>query len=470
MGTFPPHLRTAEPAAPRATGTAPPPVTDIGAGSAAAPAAAASSFRWWICALLFLASGINYIDRQVLAILKPDLQVQFGWSDLDYGRITIAFQLAYAAGLLLAGPVIDRIGVRVGFALAIVIWSLAAVAHALASVFGSAAAALLGLAGLTYSGSVAGFVVARFALGIGESGNFPAAIKTVAEWFPKRERALATGIFNAGTNVGAVVAPIVVPLLALAFGWQAAFIGTGVIGFAWLVAWWALYRAPDRHPRVSASELALIRADAESPVARTPWRAIVTRRQAWAFAAGKAMTDPVWWLYLTWIPDYLHRNHGLNLLQLGLPMVIIYLVADVGSVAGGWLSSTLIRRGWSVNSGRKMAMLVCALAVVPVMFAGMTSNLWVAVALISVAAAAHQGWSCNLFTLTSDMFPRQAVGSVVGFGGMIGGVASMIVTYRIATLLDLTGSYVPVFLAAGFAYLAALAVIHVLAPRLEAAR
>jgi ACS family hexuronate transporter-like MFS transporter len=426
-----------------------------------------SRYRWYVCGLLFFASAINYIDRQVISLLKPDLQVQFGWTDRDYGWIVIAFQLAYAIGFTGAGRVMDRLGVRRGFSIAIIIWSLAAMAHAFVGVFGPSVSWALGLAGVSYSASVAGFIAARFALGIGESGNFPAAIKTVAEWFPRSERALATGIFNAGTNVGAVVAPIAVPWLTVAFGWRAAFLVTGAIGFAWLVAWWNMYRSPAQHPRVSAGELAHIQRDAERPIARTPWRVIVRARQAWGFGAGKALTDPVWWLYLTWIPDYLHRNHGLNLLQLGPPIVVIYLVADVGSVAGGWLSSSLIKQGWSVNAARKTAMLVCAIAVVPIVFVGWTTNLWLAVALISLAAAAHQGWSCNLYTLTSDMFPQQAVGTVVGFGGMLGAVAGMLVTYKIAALLELTGSYVPIFIIAGFAYLVALGVVHLLAPRLE---
>jgi len=426
-------------------------------------------FRWYVCALLFFASTINYVDRQVISILKPDLQALFGWSERDYGWIAMAFQAAYAIGFMGAGRVMDRLGVRLGLSIAIVVWSLSAMAHAAALVFGPSAAVVLGYLGLTSGASVAGFIVARFALGLGESGNFPAAIKTVAEWFPRRERALATGIFNAGTNVGALVAPLAVPWLAVAFGWQAAFLATGALGFAWLLAWWVTYREPAEHPRVTRGELTYIQSDAEPALAPTPWREVVQQRQAWVFAAGKFMTDPVWWLYLAWIPDYLHRNHGLNLLQLGLPMIVIYLVADVGSVAGGWLSSSLLKRGWSVNAARKTAMLACALAVLPVMFAGMTSHLWLAVALISVAAAAHQGWSCNLFTLTSDMFPRQSVGSVVGFGGVFGAVASVLVTYVTAWVLQVTGSYVPIFVVAGLAYLVALGVIHAISPRLEPA-
>jgi ACS family hexuronate transporter-like MFS transporter len=439
-------------------------------------------YRWYICGLLFFASAINYVDRQVIAILKPDLQAQFGWSEIDYSDIVFAFQLAYAIGLVAGGWLMDRLGARIGFTLAIVVWSLAAMAHAGVDLFGPGAAAVLGVVGLTYSASVAGFITARFALGLGESGNFPAAIKTVAEWFPSRERAFATGIFNAGTNVGALVAPIAVPWLTVAYGWRTAFLATGALGFGWVGLWWVMYRSPASHPRVTAAELEYIQdrdvstAPAgrigppdEHAAARAPWKAIVRRRQTWAFAAGKFLTDPVWSLYLFWIPDYLHRNHGLDLLSLGPPIVIIYLMADVGSVAGGWLSSSLIARGWTVNASRKLAMFVCALAVVPVVFAAQTTHLWLAVGLIGIAAAAHQGWSCNLFTLTSDMFPGRAVGSVVGFGGMMGALGTMVMAKVTGNVLELTGSYVVIFLIAGFAYLVALGVIHLLAPRLEQA-
>ncbi len=431
---------------------------------------AAGRYRWVICALLFFAATINYVDRQVIGILKPTLQAQYGWTEIDYSDIVLAFQLAYAIGLLLAGRVIDRVGAKVGFAIAIVIWSLAAMAHAEAELFGPFAARILGFMGLTYSTSVAGFMLARFALGLGEAGNFPASIKVVAEWFPKRERAFATGIFNSGTNIGAVVAPLIVPWITLTWGWYWAFVVTGAIGFAWLVCWWVFYAAPDRHPRVGAAELAYIRSDPPEPTAKVPWAALVTHRQTWAFALGKFLTDPVWWLYLFWVPDFLNRNYGIDLKTVGPPLIAIYLIADVGSVAGGWLSSRLIKNGWSVNAGRKTAMLVCALAVTPMVFASGAKDLWVAVALIGLATAAHQGWSANLFTMTSDMFPRQAVGSVVGFGGMLGAIGGMLIAKLTGYILAATGSYVPVFLIASFAYILALGIIHVLAPRLEPAR
>jgi ACS family hexuronate transporter-like MFS transporter len=433
-------------------------------------AARAGRVRWTICGLLFLAATINYIDRQVIGILKPTLQTQFGWSEIDYSDIVFAFQLAYAIGFLFAGRLVDRIGTKRGFALALVIWSLAAMAHARATVFGPAAATLLGAVGLTYSGSVAGFIAARFMLGLGEAGNFPAAIKTVAEWFPRRERALATGLFNAGTNVGALVTPVVVPWITYRYGWSAAFVATGALGFAWLALWLFWYDRPDRHPSLGAAELAHISSDPADAVMRVSWRTLLPHRQTWAFAIAKFMTDPVWWLYLFWIPDFFSRNYGLSLLELGPPIVVIYLVADVGSVFGGWLSSTLIRRGWTVNAGRKTAMLVCAVAVVPIVMASRVHSMWAAVALLSLATAAHQGWSANVYTLVSDMFPRQAVGSVIGFGGMAGAIGGMLIAKLTGYILQTTGSYLPVFLIAGSTYLVTLGVVHLLAPRLEPAR
>ena len=306
---------------------------------AAAAAASGGHLRWVICALLFFAATINYIDRQVIGILKPTLQREFGWSEIDYAAIVFAFQLAYAIGLLLAGRVIDKIGTKRGFVAAITIWSLAAMAHAEATLFGPGVAAFLTMFGLTYSASVAGFIFARLLLGLGEAGNFPAAIKVVAEWFPKRERAFATGLFNSGTNVGALVTPLVVPWITLTYGWYWAFIATGAIGFLWLLFWIPMYHDPDKHPRMNAAELAHIRSDPPDPPAHVSWKSVLAHRQAWAFMAGKFLTDPVWWLYLFWIPDFLNRNHGLDLRLVGPPLVVIYLVADVGSIGGGWLSS-----------------------------------------------------------------------------------------------------------------------------------
>jgi ACS family hexuronate transporter-like MFS transporter len=424
-------------------------------------------YRWWICGLLFLASSINYIDRQVIGILKPTLQQEFGWSEIDYGDIVMAFQLAYAIGLAVAGRLIDRIGTRVGLSVAIVVWSIAAIAHAGVVWYGSTVASLLRLTGLAVSASVAGFIAARFALGLGEAAIFPAGIKAVAEWFPRRERAFAAGLFNAGTNVGALAAPLAVPWLTLSFGWQWAFVATGALGFVWLLLWQRSYWLPSNHPRVSAAELAHIRADRDDEPVPVPWRALLPHRQTWAFAVGKFITDPVWWLYLFWIPDFLHRNHGLDLSTVGPPIVVIFLAADAGSIAGGWLSSRLIARGWSVNGARKTTMLGCALLVLPIGFAARTADLWTAVALIGLAAAAHQGWSSNLYTITSDMFPRQAVASVVGLGGMMGAISGIFIAAVIAAILEFTGSYVPIFAIASVAYLVALACVHLLSPRLE---
>jgi ACS family hexuronate transporter-like MFS transporter len=446
------------------------PVAGAPAAVAAAVGTRATWYRWVVCGLLFLAATVNYIDRQVIGILKPTLQQQFGWSEIDYADIVFSFQLAYAIGFLLAGRLIDRVGTRIGFALAVVVWSIAAMAHAEETVFGPGVAAVLSTFGLVYAPSVAGFIAARFALGIGEAGNFPAAIRTVAEWFPAKERALATGIFNSGTNIGAIVTPLVVPIITVTYGWYWAFIATGVIGFFWLVLWLTMYGSPDTHPRVNNAERALIQSEVAPPAAAVPLRALLPHRQTWAFAVGKFMTDPVWWLYLFWVPDFLNRNHGLNILAVGPPLVAIYLISDVGSIGGGWISSALLKRGWSVNRARKTAMLIAALAVVPIVFASQATNLWVAVLLVGIAAAAHQGWSANLYTITTDMFPKHAVGTVVGFGGMAGAVGGMLIAKLTGYILQATGSYVPVFFIAGITYLIALGIIHLLVPKLEKAK
>jgi MFS transporter, ACS family, aldohexuronate transporter len=427
------------------------------------------NYRWTICALLFLAATINYVDRQVIGILKPTLQAQFGWSEIDYSDIVLAFQLAYAIGYVFAGSIVDRLGIKRGFSLALVIWSLAAMAAAEVTRFGPAAAALLGAFGLAYSSSVAGFIVVRFMLGLGESGNFPAAIKTVAEWFPRSERAFATGVFNAGTNIGAVVTPMTVPWITVTFGWYWAFILTGLLGFAWLIAWQLFYYRPDRHPRVGAAELAYIGSEPPQSTVRVPWSRLIRHRQTWSFATAKFLTDPIWWMYLFWLPDFFSRTYGLSLLELGPPIIVIYLMADVGSVGGGWLSSTLIRHGWSVNAARKTAMLTCAIAVAPIVFAANVRSMWSAVALVSLATAAHQGWSANLFTLASDMFPRRVVGSVVGLGGMAGAVGGMLIAKLTGYVLQMTGSYTVVLTMASVAYVIALGVVQVLTPQLETA-
>lgn len=412
---------------------------------------AMTHYRWVICALLFFATTINYVDRQIIGLLKQTLQTEIGWNEIDYSNIIFAFQLAYAVGLLFAGRVMDWLGTRKGYSLSVLFWSLAAMAHALAH-------------------SVMGFGAARMALGLGEGGNFPACLKAVAEWFPKKERALATGVFNSGANIGALVTPLVVPWITRRYGWQAAFIVTGALGFLWLVAWWFMYRVPAEHPRVSRTELGLIRSDAPEPATKIPWVQLIPHRQTWAFAVGKFLTDPIWWFYLFWVPDFLFKTHGITLLNIGLPLVIIYQMATIGSIAAGWLSSTLIKRGWSVSASRKTAMLICALAVVPIVFASKVSNLWAVVFLIGLATAAHQGFATNLFTMPSDMFPRRAVGSVVGLGGMFGSIGALFIAKVTGYVLQWTGSYVSLFIIAGSAYLIALAIIHLLSPRFEPAQ
>lgn len=415
------------------------------------PRTSIGHYRWTICALLFFATTINYIHRQIFSILAPTLEHEIHWTEVEYGYIITAFQGAYAIGLVLLGLAMDRFGTRRGFSFIITIWSLAAMAHALAY-------------------TTFGFGAMRFALGLGEAGNFPASIKTVAEWFPKHERALATGIFNAGSNIGAVVAPAMVPWIALHYGWRWAFVITGSFGFVWLVFWLMMYRKPEEHPKLSAAELAYIQSDPEESMEKVPWAQLLPLRQTWAFALGKFLTDPVWWFYLFWVPKFFSKNYGLTLDKIGLPLIIIYLASDVGSVGGGWLSSALLKRGWSPNAARKTALLVCAVSVVPIVFAGTASNLWVAVALLSLATAAHQGWSANLFTLTSDMFPRRAVGSVVGIGGTLGAIGGMMVATAAGFILELTGSYWTLFIMAGSMYLIALGLIQILVPKLEPAQ
>ena len=408
-------------------------------------------FRWIICGLLLLGTTKNYMDRQVLGVLKTTLQHDFSWNEIQYGNLVSAFQIAYAAGMLLVGGLIDRLGTRLGYALAMIFWSLASMGTALAS-------------------SLTGFRMSRYALGFGEAAVFPASIKAVAEWFPKKERALATGIFNAGTNVGAIITPLIVPWIVLRWGWQGAFVGIGSIGFVWLFIWLLIYRKPEDHRGVSKAELDYIRSDPQEPAGKTKWVRLFPLRQTWAFAMGKFLTDPVWWFYLFWVPGFLQSKHGLALTGIGIPIMAIYLISDVGSVAGGWLSSSLIKRGRSVNAARKIAMLICAVGVLPVVFAYRVESTLSAVLLIGLAAACHQGFSANLYTLTSDMFPVRAVGSVTGIGGMAGAIGGWLMAKVVGHVLQWTGSYMIPFAMAGSGYLLALIVIHALTPRLEPAK
>jgi len=394
-------------------------------------------------ALLFGATTVNYVDRQVLGLLAPTLTRELHWTETDYAAIVSWFSVAYGLGLLVMGRVMDRIGVRAGLAIAVLVWSLAAMGHALVR-------------------TVAGFGVARALLGLGESGNFPAAVKAVAQWFPKSERALATGVFNAGSNVGVVVAALLVPPIALGLGWRWAFLATGALDLIWLALWVALYREPARPPRLSDTE----RSGADT----MSWGSLIGRRQTWAFIVGKALTDPVWLFYLFWLPKFLDASFGVRLAGLAAPLVVIYVAADVGSITGGWMSGALIKRGWSVNRGRKTALLIAALCIVPTMFAPAAGRLWVAVSIVSVAAGAHQWWSANLYTTVSDMFPPEAVASVVGIGGCAGLFSAFGFQRLTGAILQATGgNYAPIFAVLGLAYLGALALIHFLVPRLEPA-
>jgi len=401
----------------------------------------ASRLRWYICGLLFFATTINYVDRQVLGLLKPSLANELHWREADYGWIVFAFQLAYALMMPFAGRLIDWAGTRLGYAVAVALWSLAAMAHALAH-------------------SALGFGVARFGLGLSESANFPAAIRTVADWFPQRQRALATGIFNSGANIGAMLAPLAVPFLALHYGWRSAFIVTGAAGLAWVLLWSWFLRGPNRQAPLPSPE---------EDLARPPLGALLTSRSAWAFILGKFLTDPAWWFYLFWLPAFLNRVYGLDLAHLGLPIIVVYQASTVGSIGGGWISGALVKRAWTPNRAREAAMLICAVAVTPVVFVGTAhAKMWLAVGLVGLAAAAHQGWSANLYTLASDLFPRAAVGSVVGLGGLGGAVGGMLVAPLVGYWLDWShGAYAPLFMIAGSIYLVAFAVIHWLVPTAE---
>lgn len=411
---------------------------------------ATSHVRWTVCALLFVATTINYVDRQVLSLLAKTLETTIGWNSIEYSRITSAFTAAYAIGFLCWGRLLDRYGARVGFGVAIGLWSIAAMLHAAAA-------------------SAVSFGIARALLGLGEAANFPASIKIVAQWFPKKERAQATGIFNSGSNVGAAIAAFLVPWLAARYGWQWAFLATGMVGFVFLIFWFRMYHQPEDHPGVSAHEMGYIQSDPPDKLPSYPWMRLFPHRETWTFAVGKFLTDGVWWFYLFWLPKFLQETFGLTLNQVIIPTITVYLVADVGSIGGGWLSSTLIKRGWSINAARKVTMLICAVAVLPILGANYTKSMWVAVGLVSLAAAAHQGWSANLYTTTSDMFPRSAVASVVGIGAATGAVGGVLVQIAAGYIVTWTNSYFAMFVFCGSAYLVALAIMQLLSPRLAPA-
>jgi MFS transporter, ACS family, hexuronate transporter len=410
-----------------------------------------ANFRWYICGLLFYATTVNYMDRMVLGILKPIIASQLHWSETQYGLINSVFQLGYAFMMPFIGRVIDRLGLRAGYTAAVLFWSVSSMCHALAS-------------------NAFQFGLARLGLGLGEAANFPAAIKTVSDWFPRRERALATGIFNSGSNIGAVLAPLAVPVLTARFGWHSAFLFTGSLSMSWAIIWGLFYREPEEELRLSESEFRYIRSDQDqAPELRVPYFSMLRQRATWAFLIAKIFTDPIWWFYLFWLPGFLQLKYGVDLVHLGPPLVAIYLGADIGSIGGGWLSLFFLNRGWSVTAARKTAMLICALCVTAVIFVPVAAgNLWLMVALVATAASAHQGWSANLFTLTSDCFPRPAIGSIVGLGGFAGAVGGMLAQPLIGRWLDLSHeSYAPLFVLAGSIYLIALLIIHLLLPRFE---
>lgn len=410
--------------------------------------------RWTICGMLFAATSINYMDRQVIGLLKPTLEASIGLTEIQFGYIIAAFQAAYAIGLVVAGRVVDRLGSRLGYTLIMGTWSLAAMAHALAR-------------------SAFGFGVARFFLGLGEAGNFPAAIKTVAEWFPARERSLATGIFNSGANVGAIVAPALIPWVTLRYGWRAAFLSTGAFSLVWIVWWYLRYRQPHEHPTLTGEELDLIRehalqeTSADSIAPRVSWARLLALRQTWSFAAAKFLTDPIWWFYLFWLPGYFDGRFHLGLSHLGLPLILVYNVSALGSIGGGWLPAVFGRMGLAPSRARYGTMLLCAVCAVPMLLAAGVNAEWKAIALLSLAAAAHQGWSANLFTTASDMFPSAAVGSVVGIGGMAGSIGGVLLSVFSGRVLQQTHSYAPLFDLAGSVYLVALALLWVVVPRLQ---
>jgi MFS transporter, ACS family, hexuronate transporter len=422
------------------------------------------NYRWTILALVFFATTVNYLDRQVISLLKDDyLDPQFGWSESDYANIVIVFQLAYAIGMLGVGRIIDKIGTKLGYAFSLIIWSLAAIGHALAQ-------------------STVGFMFARGLLGISESGNFPAAIKTVAEWFPKKERALATGIFNSGTNVGAIIAPLTVPLIAIWWGWQWAFIITGTIGLIWLIFWFIIYEIPAKHKKLSKEEFDFIHSDVSDTNStgdngeKLSWLKLLTFRQSWAFIVGKFLTDPVWWFYLFWLPSFLNKQYGMVKTQVALPIAVVYTMTTIGSIFGGWISGYLINKGWEVYKARRLAMLTFAILALPVISAQALGeySYWYAVIIIGIAASAHQAWSANIFTTTSDMFPKKAVASVTGLGGMAGGIGGILIARLAGSLLDHykaigsieTGYYI-MFTVCGSAYLVAWVIFNILAPRMK---
>ncbi|HEX4028728.1 MAG TPA: MFS transporter [Terracidiphilus sp.] len=412
-------------------------ISDAQMGMTPAAPSQGSRFRWVVCGLLFAATAINYMDRQVLGILVLPLQKELGWTESQYGLIISGFQAAFALGLVLAGPMIDRVGTRIGYAVSVTVCSVAAVAHG-------------------FVRTVTGFGSVRLLLGLGEAGNFPAAVKAIAEWFPARERAFAAGLFNSGSTVGAILAPLVVPWIALNWGWRAAFILIGLLGFLWIPAWLLIYRRP-----------APVFADEPAPTQRVPMRRLLLHRETWVFLIGRAVTEPVWWFYLYWAPKFLSHSRGFTLRNVGLPLMVMYAMANAGGLYGGWLSSFLLRRGWTVNAARKVAILASVLLVVPVAFDSYASNAWIAIGILGLAMAGHQGWASNLFAMFGDIYPRQAVASVTGLTGMGAAIGGMFAAAITGLILQKTGSYQPILIWASVSYLAVLGGLHLFVPRLH---
>ncbi len=419
-----------------------------------------SNVRWMVVVLLFFATTINYIDRQVIGLLKPVLEKEFNWTETDYSRIVMAFSFTYAIGLLLFGRLIDNIGTKLGYTISIILWSIAAMLHAFVK-------------------STGGFIMVRSFLGIGESGNFPAAIKAIAEWFPKKERALATGLFNSGASIGAVVAPIVVPLILSAYGWKEAFVITGALGFIWLICWLFFYEVPEKKKRLSQTEYNYINSDVDEgeETEKISWLKLLGFRQTWAFITGKFLTDPIWWFFLFWLPSYFSSTFSLDLSKPSLQLGAVYLATTIGSVGGGYLSSYLIKSGWPVFRARKATLLIAAVCVLPIMYAKYADNIWTVVVLISLAAAAHNAWSANIFTIASDMFPKKALSSVIGIGGMAGSLGGILFPVLVGYLLDsykskgdIVAGYNMLFIICGLAYLLAWVIIHFLTPKMKAVK
>lgn len=416
-------------------------------------------YRWLIVSLLFFATTINYIDRQIIGLLKPILEKEFSWSESDFARIVMAFQAAYAVGLLLAGRLIDRTGTRIGYAISIIVWSVAGMLHAVAK-------------------SVTGFSIARIGLGLGEAGNYPAAVKAVAEWFPKNERGLATGLFNAGTSVGVVLALLIVPWILNNYGWQEVFWITGALGFIWLIFWMIFFQVPAKQKRLSKEEYNLIISGQDTVVStekvKIKWFRLFTFRQTWAYITGKALIDPIYWFFLFWLPSYFASTFSLDLKKPSLQLMTIYAATTIGSIAGGYLSSALIRKGWPVMKARKFALFLFALAELSVLIVQFAPSAWAAVALISFAVAIHQAWATNIFTIASDLFPSEAVSSVVGIGGMAGAIGGILFPMLVGSLLDsykasgnITAGYNILFTVCGVTYLVTIAIIHLLTRRVE---